>query len=146
MSELKELKIESRYSTEVKLSGLAKDFKEFITNNKFNLSGSDLSGSNLSGSDLSESNLSGSDLSGTKINPFSYRNISIILPENSKLESVKYSEIFIKIGCKEKTIKEWDKWFRSDEEFETKRDTFRFKQIYAHYRSVREYCKVLWGE
>jgi len=49
----------------------------------------------------------------------------------------------VRIGCKTKTIPEWDEWFEGDEEFETKRGTEEFKQIYAHYRAVREFKLVM---
>jgi len=49
----------------------------------------------------------------------------------------------VRIGCKNKTIPEWDAWFAGDEEFETKRGTEEFKQIYAHYRAVREFKLVM---
>jgi hypothetical protein len=47
------------------------------------------------------------------------------------------------IGCKSKTIKEWDAWFKSDEEFETPRNTPEFKQIHAMYLAYKSYIKAL---
>ena len=49
----------------------------------------------------------------------------------------------IKIGCKDKTIEEWDKWFAGTENFETKRNTIEFKMIYAHYCAIKEYIRIL---
>jgi len=48
------IQIKKRYSNDIKLEGEADSLKEFIKNNK-----SDLSGSNLSDSDLRYSDLSG---------------------------------------------------------------------------------------
>jgi hypothetical protein len=45
----------------------------------------------------------------------------------------------IKIGCKEKTIEEWDSFFASNEEFETSRDSKDFKQIEAVYLAYKAY-------
>lgn len=47
------------------------------------------------------------------------------------------------IGCKEKTIADWDKWFKGKEIFSTPRDSQEFKMIYAHYRAMREYALIL---
>ena len=47
------------------------------------------------------------------------------------------------IGCKTKTIAEWDEWFNGDEEFETKRGTREFQMIFAHYRATREYILTM---
>ena len=47
------------------------------------------------------------------------------------------------IGCKEKTIKEWDLFFESSEEFDTKRNSEDFKQIQAVYLAYRSYLTYL---
>jgi len=54
--------------------------------------------------------------------------------------------IKIEIGCKSKTIKEWDLWFKSQEEYSTKRDTFEFKQIHGMYNAYRAYLTTVCGE
>jgi len=56
--------------------------------------------------------------------------------------SIKNNQI-IKIGCKEKTICEWDLWFASKEEFATKRGTPEFKQIEAVYLAHKAYLTHL---
>jgi len=110
------------------------------------LSGSDLSGSDLrncdfSGSylrncdlrhcDLSGSDLSGSDLSGSYLPIFAKWSFSI---RNNQI---------IRIGCKEKTISEWDLWFASTEEFDTTRGTPEFKKIQAMYLAQKAYLTHL---
>lgn len=92
-----------------------------------NLRGADLRFAYLGGADLSGADLSGAYLSGA------------YLPIYCKWNVVFKTNGLIKIGCKEKTIGEWDAWFVGDDVFETKRDTPEFKRIYAHYRAVREY-------
>lgn len=43
----------------------------------------------------------------------------------------------IRIGCKTKTIKKWDKWFKSDKVYETERNTTQFKQIETAYKLAK---------
>ncbi len=111
-----------------------------------NLSGSNLRGSNLSYSDLRDSNLRGSNLSGSNL---SYSNLS-----GSKNKETAYIPIYciwshsiigdkIQIGCKEKTIEEWDLFFAGTEVYETKRDTQEFKQIQSVYESYKAYLTFL---
>lgn len=45
----------------------------------------------------------------------------------------------IKIGCKLKSIEEWDLFFDSNEVYETKRNTEDFKQIQAVYLAYKAY-------
>jgi len=49
----------------------------------------------------------------------------------------------IQIGCESRTIKEWDKFFKSDEELETKRYSEDFKRIEAVYKGLKAYYKHL---
>lgn len=53
--------------------------------------------------------------------------------------SVYATHIGVKIGCKEKTIKEWDDWFASNNVFETRRDSEQFKYIRACYESAKAF-------
>ena len=48
----------------------------------------------------------------------------------------------IEIGCKRMTIKEWDKWFRSKKEFETKRNTKEFELIRKNYLLAKYAIKL----
>ena len=110
-------------------------------------SGANLSGADLSDADLSDANLSGADLSGADLSGADLRRADLIGAEN--IETA-YLPIFckwtpsiignkIKIGCKEKTIEEWDYFFSSNETFETSRDTEQFKQIEAVYLAYKAY-------
>jgi hypothetical protein len=49
----------------------------------------------------------------------------------------------VKIGCKEKTMEEWDAWFAGTEEFETKRGTKDFAKIHAMFLSLKAYVIFL---
>ena len=95
-----------------------------------NLRRADLSGANLSGADLSGANLSGADLSGA--------NLPIFCRWGASLVDGK-----IRIGCKTKTVAEWDAFFASNEEYSTKRGAPEFKQIQAVYEAHKAYLKSL---
>ena len=49
----------------------------------------------------------------------------------------------IHIGCEKRTIEDWDKFFSSNEEIETKRNTPEFKQIQAVYEAYKAYLTFL---
>ena len=95
-----------------------------------NLSDANLRNANLSSADLSSADLIGANLSNAKMPIFCKWFISI-------------KDNLIVIGCKEKTIQEWDLWFLSDEIYETARNTDEFKRIYANYLAVKIYYETL---
>ena len=100
------------------------------------LSGANISGANLIGANLSSANLSGANLSGAKNKETAY------LPIFCKwTHSIKGDKI--QIGCKKKTIEEWDVFFNSTEEYSTKRSTEEFKQIEAVYNAYKAYLTIL---
>ena len=120
------------------------------------LSGANLSNANLSGADLSNANLSNADLSGANLSNANLSNADLRYANLSgaKNKESAYLPVFckwhhcligykIKIGCKEKTIKEWDSFFASEEEYETKRNTDEFKQIEAVYNAYKAYLQTL---
>ena len=111
------------------------------------LSGADLSGADLSGADLRRADLRRADLIDADLSGANLRGADLSGAEN--IETA-YLPIFckwtpsiignkIKIGCKEKTIEEWDYFFSSNETFETSRDTEQFKQIEAVYLAYKAY-------
>jgi hypothetical protein len=110
-----------------------------------NLSGADLyradlyranlSGANLLGADLSGANLSGADLSGANL---SGAKMPMICKWPHSIVDGK-----IRIGCKVKSIEEWDIFFNSDEVYLTERNTQDFKQIRAVFESYKAYLNVL---
>lgn len=51
--------------------------------------------------------------------------------------SVYYKKGIIRIGCKKKTVEEWDLFFASSEILETARDSLAFNQIYKTYRMAK---------
>jgi hypothetical protein len=114
------------------------------------LSGADLSGTDLSGADLRGADLSGADLSGADLMRadlmranLSGANLSgAILPQFCKWShGIKDGKI--RIGCKVKTIEDWDAFFNSEEEYDTPRSSSDFKQIRAIFESYKAYLNVL---
>ena len=94
-----------------------------------------LSGANLRYANLSGANLSGADLSGANLR---YANLPIYCKWNHSIEDGK-----IKIGCKTKSIEEWEFFFNSDAIYESKRNTQDFKQIQAVFESYKAYLNFL---
>ena len=112
-----------------------------------NLSGADLSGANLSranlsGANLSRANLYGADLSGANLYGADLSG-AIKIPIHCKWSVGITENNLIHIGCKKMTIKEWDLFFNSDKEFETKRNTEQFKKIQATYEAYKAYLTFL---
>lgn len=97
-----------------------------------NLSGADLSGADLRGANLIRADLSGANLSGADI------------PIYCKW-SISFHNEMIQIGCKRKTIEDWDFFFsnESKESFETARDSNDFKRIEAMYNAYKSYYLTL---
>jgi uncharacterized protein YjbI with pentapeptide repeats len=101
-----------------------------------NLGGANLYGVNLYGANLTRANLDGANLDGA------------ISAETARMPMFcKWSHCIIgdeiKIGCKKMSITEWDLFFVSNEEFETKRGTKEFQQIHAVYESYKAYLTIL---
>jgi len=121
-----------------------------------NLRGADLYGANLYGANLYGANLEGADLRGADLEGANLYGANLYGAnlEGAKNKEQAYLPIFckwsnaiigdkIKIGCKEKTIEEWDLFFASDETYETDRNTEDFKQIKAVYLAYKAYLKHL---
>ena len=101
----------------------------------------DLNGANLNGADLNGANLNGANLNGANLNDAKNKETAY-LPILCKWSHCIIGDK-IKIGCKEKTIKEWDCFFASEKEYETKRSTEEFKQIEAVYNAYKAYLQTL---
>ena len=106
------------------------------------LSGANLSRADLSRADLSRANLSRADLSGANL--FEAYLSEAYLPIFCKWR-VSYTTdgTVVKIGCKFKTVAEWDEWFSGSGEFDTPRDSEDFRRIEAEYLAVKAYITHL---
>jgi len=91
----------------------------------------DLIYADLSFADLSSANLSSAKNRGTAYIPLHCKWSFTILGDK------------IQIGCKDKTIEEWELFFNSDEVIETQRGTEEFKQIQACYEACKSYLTFL---
>jgi len=101
-----------------------------------NLQGAYLEGANLQGANLEGANLQGSNLKGANLK-------GAYLPMFSKWSMVKKENDIFRIGCKEKTFEEWDLFFASESEFETKRGSDDFIRIQAMYLANKAYYSFL---
>jgi hypothetical protein len=103
-------------------------------------------GANLVATNLIRTNFQNTKLTNAFIPIFSKRNLTFCSKnQKATIENISLSDIQIKIGCKEKSIPEWDAWFSGSEEYEIKRGTFEFRQIEAHYKAYRAYLVHLYG-
>ena len=89
-----------------------------------------LSGAVLRGADLSDADLRGAVLSGA------------VLPAYHKWTVTWRTDGRITVGCKSKSIAEWDEWFASDEEYETPRNTADFERIEAAYQHAKRMVEI----
>jgi len=106
-----------------------------------NLRRADLSGADLRRADLSGADLSGADLSGADLRRAENKETAC-LPIFCKWTPCIIGND-IKIGCKQMTIENWDLFFASNEEFETKRGTDEFNHIEAVYLAYKAYLTHL---
>ena len=132
---MKKIEIKNRFTGDIMFTIISenatiKDALLDAIKNKVNLSRANLSRAYLSGADLSGADLSGADLSGADFQPFCKWRTSI-----------KDNEITI--GCKTKSIDDWDIFFNSDLLYETKRNTEEFKKIQAVFESYKTYINFL---
>ena len=121
-----------------------------------NLEGANLINANLINANLINANLDGANLRNANLDDANIRNANL---RNANLRNAKNKETvilpiycrwsygikgnLIVIGCKEKTIEQWDLWFDSEEEYSTRRDTEYFKQIQAVYNALKSYYLTL---
>ena len=114
--------------------------------NNANLEYANLNNANLYNANLYSANLYNANLRGA--------NLKCATINNAKNKETAFLPIFCKwsygikvdlivIGCKQKTIEEWDIWFNSNEEYSTSRGTDEFKQIEAIYNSLKYYYLTL---
>src|SRR5690606_38589590 len=97
--------------------------------------------SHLIKADLNNSNLSGADLNNADLRDAKNKEKAEI-PIFCKWR-VAFAGEKIKIGCKEKTIAEWDEWFAGSEKYITERNIEDFKRIEAMYRAYKAYYEHL---
>ena len=101
---------------------------------------------NLEYANLEYANLNDANLRNANLNNANLRNAknkeNAILPIFCKW-SYGIKGDLIMIGCKQKTIEEWDIWFNSNDEYSISRGTEEFKQIEAIYNALKYYYLTL---
>ena len=106
-----------------------------------NLVDADLRNSNLEGADLRNADLINSNLEGANLKGAKNKETAI-LPIFCKWSYGIKGDLII-IGCKQKTIEEWDIWFNSNDEYSISIGTEEFKQIEAIYNALKYYYLTL---
>jgi uncharacterized protein YjbI with pentapeptide repeats len=105
-----------------------------------NLSGADLSGADLSGADLIGANLRSANLSGADLSGANLSGANVPMYCKWAISEVDGK---VQIGCKLKSLEEWNEWFSGTDEYETSRDTPSFKRIQACYEAYKAYINFL---
>jgi len=101
---------------------------------------------NLVRASLDEASLDGANLEGANLVRASLDEASLVRAIKIPMYCKWYhgvTENKINIGCKNKTIEEWDLFFNSEDELETKRGTQEFKQIQAVFEAYKAYLNFL---
>ena len=140
------IEIKNRFTVSViftyeKENATIKDAVEQAVKERANLGGANLEGANLRGANLRGANLGGANLGGANLRGAKNKEHAY-LPMHCKWNHAIIGDK-IKIGCKAKTIEEWDLFFASDETYETDRNTEDFKQIQAVYLAYKAYLTHL---
>ena len=52
-------------------------------------------------------------------------------------------DLLVHIGCKSKSVVDWDAWFAGSDEYDTPRDSDDFRRIRASYLAVRAYLVAM---
>ena len=113
-----------------------------------NLGNADLANANLANADLANANLANANLWNANLANADLRNPknkdkAVNVPMYCKWAHGITNGSLIRIGCEKRTIEDWDKFFSSNEEIETKRNTPEFKQIQAVYEAYKAYLTFL---
>ena len=129
--------------------------KEKVILNGASLNGANLDGANLYGASLYRASLYGANLDGASLDGANLDGANL---DGASLYGANKLPIYCKwshgitdynlihIGCEKRNIQDWDDFFNSDKELETKRGTKEFKQIQAVYESYKAYLNFLNNE
>ena len=105
------------------------------------LRNADLYGADLRNADLSDAVLRGADLSDAVLRGAVLRG-AVKIPIHCRW-SHGITENKIHIGCKKRTVEDWEIFFNSNKEIQTKRGTDEFKQIQAVFEAYKAYLNFL---
>ncbi len=85
---------------------------------------------------LNVENLQGANLEGANL-------VGANLPIYCKWHVSHDIDGLLKIGCKQKSVADWDAWFAGSEEYSTPRNTEEFERIRAVYEAYKAYLTFL---
>lgn len=101
-----------------------------------------LRGADLSGADLRDVDLSGADLSGANLRGANLRDVDLPSFQKWNVTWRISGTTTVSIGCKTKTIAEWDEWFAGNDEYSTSRNTADFERIEAAYQHAKRMVQI----
>jgi len=111
-----------------------------------NFRGGNFRGGNFLGGDFLGGNFLGGNFLGGDFCGGNFRGGNFLggtmMPHNKWRCGVE-SNGLIRIGCKVKSMQEWDSWFAGNETFSTPRGTKEFAKIQANYLAVKTYVIFL---
>ena len=104
----------------------------------------DLRDANLRGANLRDADLFHADLRDADLRGADLRDANLPMRCRWRVSHTEKDGVTsVSIGCKSKTVPEWDAWFAGSEEYDTPRDTGEFRQIHACYLGMRAYLVAL---
>ena len=112
------------------------------------LDGARLDGARLDGAILDGAILDGAILDGASLVGASLVGASLVgarLPIYCRwyVTHTVSPDLLVHIGCKSKSVVDWDAWFAGSDEYDTPRDSDDFKLIRANYLAVRAYLVAM---
>ena len=102
-------------------------YENGVEPNRADLRDADLRDADLRGADLSRAKLTGANLPS-----FQKWKVTWRISETTT----------VSIGCKTKTITEWDEWFAGEKEYSTSRNTADFERIEAAYQHAKRMVEI----
>jgi len=102
------------------------------------LDGASLDGAILDGASLVGASLVGASLVGARL-------VGARLPIYCQwpVTHTVAPDLLVHIGCKSKSVVDWDAWFSGSDEYDTPRDSDDFRRIRASYLAVRAYLVAM---
>jgi len=107
------------------------------------LDGASLNGAILNGAILDGARLDGASLVGARLNGASLVGARLPIYCQWPVTHTVAPDLLVHIGCKSKSVVDWDAWFAGSDEYDTPRDSDDFKRIRANYLAMRAYLVAM---
>jgi len=108
-----------------------------------NLDRASLVGARLVGARLDRASLDGASLDGASLVGASLVGARLPIYCRWPVTHTVAPDLLVHIGCKSKSVSDWDAWFAGSDEYDTQRDSDDFKSIRASYLAVRAYMVAM---